>query len=109
MSVKKIHIVLSLFLLFSTTEYLWARHLVDQQDPCGLLEKEIEEDTELKEKEGKKEERRKSYPYDSLHTSILVEAKLPFTNLVYDHQLSAARKIADRKLFLLYHQLKLHI
>lgn len=106
---KRFHIVLSLFLLFSTTEYLWARHLVDKQDPCELLEKEIEEDSELKEKEGEQESRRKSnFPDASFQDGDLTNSKLPATCLIYDQQLSAASKIADRKLYLIFHRFKLH-
>lgn len=104
---RKLHIVFSLLLLLSTTEYLWAQQLFDKEDSVEIQETESTEDSELKEREAESEEESKFHGFDpGYHTTA--NLKDPhFGKLQQEEQLSAVFRTANQKLFILFHQLKI--
>lgn len=103
---NKIYIVFSLLLLVSTTEYLWAQQLFGNDDSVEIQEKETTEDSELKEREIESEEESKFHGFDpGYNNSIPIEGS-EFGSLLHEAQVSAISRIANQKLFILFHKLK---
>lgn len=101
----KLHIVISLLLVLGTTEYLWAPHLLDRNDPIEFESKE-QEDLQIKEKEGEKEETKK------LSISLDADPLLHHILFFCLHRLYAGRfsvnldRPPKERLYLLYHNFK---
>jgi len=101
---KHLHIFFSLLLVLTTTTSIWSHLLAHEDDP---IEVQTEKETDSEEKEKEKEKELDDLEDDLIHSSSGISHSIRSSDGFLTSRSTDADLKSERKLYLLYHHLKI--